>query len=89
MRGVAGEQHAALAEGRRDALMRDIEIAMHDLVGLRRRKELLHPRLHGRVAHQLAPRAASDSVGNTVRHSPGGPSADTLKQLHHASGSAK
>ena len=25
----------------------------------------------------------------TVRHKPGGPSADTLKQLHHAPGSAK
>jgi hypothetical protein len=29
------------------------------------------------------------SVGNTVRHKPGGPSAETLKQLHQAPGSAK
>jgi Rieske 2Fe-2S family protein len=29
------------------------------------------------------------SAGKTVRHRPGGPSAETLKQLHHSSGSAK
>src|SRR6266568_2170514 len=53
MRGVAGKEHAAFAKGLGDALMRHIKIAMHDLVGLRRRKERLHARLHASVAQYL------------------------------------
>jgi len=35
VRGIAGEQHTARAKRGGNALMRDIEIAVHDLVGLR------------------------------------------------------
>src|SRR5262249_13863489 len=53
MRGVAGEQHAAFAEGLGDALVRHIEIAMDDFVSLRRRKKRLHARLHAGIAQDV------------------------------------
>src|ERR1700752_3968064 len=53
MRGVAGEQHAALAERLGDALMRHIEITMDDFIRLRRRKKRLHARLHAGIAQYV------------------------------------
>src|SRR5215831_12156691 len=53
MRGVAREQHAALAERLGDALVRHIKIAMDDLVSLRRRKKRLHARLHAGIAQNV------------------------------------
>src|SRR6516225_5422166 len=53
MRGVAGKEHAALAERFGDTLVRHIKIAMDDLVSLRRRKKRLHARLHAGVAQYI------------------------------------
>ena len=49
--GITGQQYASLAEGCRYTLVGDIEVAVNNLVGLRRRKEFLHSRLDGHVAH--------------------------------------
>ena len=54
MGGVAGEQHAALAEARRHPLVGDVEIAVDDFVGARRREISLHARLDPGVAHDLS-----------------------------------
>src|SRR5262249_6908493 len=53
MRRVASEQHAVLAERLGDALVRHIEIAMDDLVRLRRRKKRLHAHPHAGVAQYI------------------------------------
>src|SRR5215472_10221095 len=53
MRGVAGKEHAALAERFGDALVRHIKIAMDDLVSLRRRKKRLHARLYAGIAQYV------------------------------------
>ena len=51
--GVAGQQHAAFAERLSDALVRHVKIAMHDVVGARRREKRLNARLHAGVAHDV------------------------------------
>src|SRR3954452_16867762 len=47
--GIAGEEGAALAERRGDALMHVVDIAMDDGIRAGLRKEPLQPRLHGRL----------------------------------------
>ena len=42
-----------LRKRRCDALMRHVKIAMHDLVGARRREKRLHARLHAGIAHDV------------------------------------
>jgi hypothetical protein len=53
VRGVAGEQHAALAEGGSHTLVGDVQIPMNNLIWALRRKELLQPLLDGRIAEQF------------------------------------
>ena len=62
--GVAGQQHAPFAEGRGYALMRHVQISMHDVVGARLWKN--------RCIRSWTPRslmmAASSSDGSVVEH---------------------
>ena len=51
--GVAGEEHAALAEARRDALVDVVEIAVDDVVGPSLGRKLLQPLLGRRRVHQF------------------------------------
>ena len=89
MGGVARQQHPAMAEARRHPLMGDVEIAVHDRVGEGGGEELLQPRLHAGFAQHLLVALRRRRSGTRCATGPGGPSAETLKQLHQAPGSAK
>ena len=51
--GIAGQQHPPFTKGLRHALVRHVEIAMHDVVRPRRREKRLDARLHAGIAHDV------------------------------------
>src|SRR5262249_50308374 len=50
---ITGQEHPALLEAGRDALMNGVDIAMDDFIASGLGKEFLQPRLGRRLAHDL------------------------------------
>ena len=86
VRGVAGEEHAALAEARRDALMHVVEIAVDDVVGAVLGQESLQARsvASGFISSSSV---CSGRVDDSTRHSGPRSSPLTLNSENQASGS--
>ena len=86
--GVAGEEHAAVPEACRHALVHAVEIAVHDIVTAGLGEEGLQSRSVASGSNNSAS-VCSSRVVDSTRHRPRPSSPETLNSAHQSSGSEK